>query len=445
MTLEVYTVGGYHEVGKNMTAIRYENEIVIMDMGVHLPNYIRLTEEEREDITRYSADELRESEAVPDDSFLMQWKDEVKAIIPTHAHLDHIGAIPYLGKNYNCPVICTPYTAEVIKAICKDEKIKLQNKIKVLNSNSKLKITKNISIEFIHVTHSTPQTVMVLVKTPEGCVLYANDFKFDNFPTIGSKPNYKRLKELAEEDVKLLIVDSLYASSHTKTPGENIAADMLRDVLIGTDSFGKALVVTTFSSHLARLKTIFGFGKKLGRKIVFMGRSLSKYIGAGENIGLVNFSKQAELVKYKREVRRKLRRIAKEGAHKYMIICTGHQGEPKAVLSRIVNKEMQFKFMRGDHVVFSCNVIPTPVNIEAREKLESKLKTYGVRIFKGVHVSGHAAREDLRDLLLMVKPKRIVPAHCEKKAAGEVVGLAGELGYSKNDVLLIGNGKRIVL
>ncbi|MBW2992694.1 RNase J family beta-CASP ribonuclease [Candidatus Woesearchaeota archaeon] len=445
MALEVYTVGGYHEVGKNMTAVRYNNEIVILDMGVHLPNYITLTEEEAEDVTKLSEDNLRKSEVVPDDTFLLQWKDQVKGIIPSHAHLDHIGAIPYLAKNYNCPIICTPFTAEVIKAICKDEKIKLSNPIKVLNANSKLKVSKNISVEFIHVTHSTPQTVMILVKTPEGNILYANDFKFDNFPVIGSKPNYKRLKELGEEGVKLLIVDSLYADKPSKTPGENIAADMLRDVLLETDSFGKALLVTTFSSHLARLKTIVKMGKKLGRKIVFLGRSMSKYIGAGENIGLVNFSKQGELVKYKRDVRRKLRKIAKVGAHKYMIICTGHQGEPKAVLSRIVNKEMQFKLMQGDHVVFSCNVIPTSINIEAREKLESKLRSYGVRIFKGAHVSGHAAREDLRDLLLMVKPKKIIPSHSEKNVAKEMTGLAKEMGYSEGDILLVGNGRKIVL
>lgn len=445
MALEVYTIGGYHEVGKNMTAVKYDDEIVILDMGLHLPNYITLTEEEAEDVTRYSADSLRNSKVVPDDSFLLKWKSQVKAIIPTHAHLDHIGAIPYLAKNYKCPVICTPYTAEVLKAICTDEKISLQNQIKVLNSNSKLKLTDHISIEFIHVTHSTPQTVMVLVKTPEGNILYANDFKFDNYPVIGSKPNYKRLKELSDENVKLLIVDSLYADKPSKTPGENIAANMLRDVILETDSFGKALLVTTFSSHLARLKTIISMGGKLGRKIVFLGRSLSKYITAGENIGLVDFSKLGEIAKYKREARRKLGEIARSGAHKYMIICTGHQGEPKAVLSRIVNKEMQFKLMQGDHVVFSCNVIPTDINLEAREKLESKLKSYGVRIFKGAHVSGHAAREDLRDLLLMVRPKKIIPSHSEKVVAQEMTGLAQEIGYSKEDVLIVGNGKKIML
>jgi ribonuclease J len=287
--------------------------------------------------------------------------------------------------------------------------------------------------------------VMVLVNTPEGKILYSNDFKFDNYPTIGAKPNYERLKELANEEVKLLIVDTLYADKPSKTPGENVAADMLRDVIIGTDSSGKALLVTTFSSHLARLKTIVGMGKKLGRKIVFLGRSLSKYIAAGENIGLVNFSKEGELVKYKRQVRTKLAQIAKAGPDKYMIICTGHQGEPKAVLSRIVNKEMNFKLDNGDHIVFSCNVIPTPVNIEAREELESKLRRYGVRIFKGAHVSGHAAREDLRELLLMVKPKKIIPAHSEKRVAHEVIALAEEIGYKKEDVLLVGNGKKIEL
>lgn len=438
--VEIYAIGGYNEVGKNMTAVRVDNEIIILDMGLHLPNYINFTKDE--DVMAADPADLIEAKAIPDDSVLHQWKDQVKAIIPTHAHLDHVGAIPYLAKNYDCPVICTPFTAEVIKAITRDEKIKLKNQIKILNSNSTIKISKNFKIEFIYATHSTPQTVMVALHTKEGVILYCNDFKFDNFPTIGAKPNYKRLKELGKENVIALIVDSLYCTEARKMPGENIAREMLKDVMVGTDSEGKAVIVTTFSSHLARLKSIVEYGKKMGRKIVFLGRSLAKYIQAGENIGLINFSKDADVVKFGGEIKRKLKRIEKDGVEKYLLIITGHQGEPKATLSRMVDGELPFKFKKGDHVIFSCNVIPAPTNIELRKILEGKLQKFGVRIFKGVHVSGHAAKEDIRELIQFIKPKHIIPAHSEKEMSEALLFLTEEMGYEKDkNVHLIKNGK----
>src|SRR3989338_6716897 len=135
--IQIIPVGGYGEVGKNMTLVRVDNEAVILDMGIHLPNYITVTEDEEENIVRLSSDDLREAGAVPDDSLIKQWKSEVRAIIPTHAHLDHIGAIPYLASEYRCPIICTRFTSEVIKVITHDEKIKLKNKMIVLNSNGK--------------------------------------------------------------------------------------------------------------------------------------------------------------------------------------------------------------------------------------------------------------------------------------------------------------------
>lgn len=440
--VDIFTVGGYYEVGKNMTAVRVGNEIIILDMGLHLPNYINFTKDE--DVTFADAKDLIAAGAIPDDSFLRQWKDQVKAIIPTHAHLDHVGAIPYLAGNYDCPVICTPFTAEVIRLICKDEKIKLDNKIKVLNANSSVQVSENFRVEFIYATHSTPQTVMVALHTRDGIVLYCNDFKFDNFPTIGSKPNYKRLKELGKENVVALIVDSLYCSEARKMPSEIIAREMLKDVLIGTDSKGKAVIVTTFSSHLARLKSIIDFGKKMKRKIVFLGRSLSKYVRAGESIGLVNFSKDVEIVKYSSEIKKKLKAIEKDGVDKYLLVITGHQGEPKATLSKMVDGELPFKFSSGDHIIFSCNVIPTPTNVELRRVLEEKLKRFGVRLFKGVHVSGHAAKEDVRDLIDFVRPKHIIPAHGEAEMSDALLELASEMGYKKGEnVHLISNGKTV--
>jgi ribonuclease J len=226
-------------------------------------------------------------------------------------------------------------------------------------------------------------------------------------------------------------------------PSESVAKEMLRDVILGTESEKNAIVISTFSSHLARLKSIIEFGKKLHRKILFLGRSLHKYVTAGEDIGIVNFSKDVEIVKYGKHIRKKLKLVEKN-RQKYLLVVTGHQGEPKATLSKMAKGTLKFNFKPEDHIVFSCKVIPTPTNIENRERLENDLKRFKVRIFKDIHVSGHAAREDLRDLINLVKPNHIIPAHGELKMTSALVNLATQMGYSKN-VHLMQNGQHIKL
>jgi len=410
MPVEICSVGGYNEVGKNCTAIKVDDEVILMDIGIHLESYIKYTQDE--DVHDITAKELTAAGAIPDVSVIENWRKEVKAIIPTHAHLDHVGAIPYLGNKFDAPVLCTPYTAAVLKTILKDEKINIRNDIKVLSPNSSYTLSKKLKVEFINMTHSTPQTVMVAVHTQYGVILYANDFKFDSFPTLGKKPNFERLKELGQKGILALICDSTYAETKAKTPSESVAKEMLKEVMLGTESKGKVVAITTFSSHLARLKSIIEFGKAMNRKILFLGRSLSKYVRAGEDINIIKFSKDANILRFRGQVSGQLKKVQKNPG-KYLLVMTGHQGEPKAVLSRMVRNEFPFKFQPEDHVIFSCKVIPTEINKENREKLENRLKNLGVRIFKDVHVSGHAAREDHRDLINMVKPKHIIPAHGE--------------------------------
>ena len=330
-----------------------------------------------------------------------------------------------------------PFTSEVIKAISQDEKIKLKNEIKVLNVNSIYYISDKIKIEFINMTHSTPQTVMVAVHTPDGILLYANDFKFDNYPTLGKKPNYAKLEELGKKGVKVLICDCTRARQPIKTPSELVAREMLRDVMLGVDSRNKAVIVTTFASHLARLKSIIEFGKQMNRKIVFLGRSLAKYTEAGEKANLINFSKEVEIVKFGKQIKKRLTKMKKEDKEKYLLVVTGHQGEPKSTLSKMVNGEIPFKFGTEDHVIFSCTVIPSEVNKKNRAELEKRLREQGVRIFRDIHASGHASREDLRDLINLVTPKHIIPAHGETEMKEALIDLAIEKGYKKGETVHI--------
>ena len=443
MGIDICSIGGFTKTEGNSVAIKVDDEVIILDMGLSMEDYIRFTED-LEDVSTKTYKTLLKANAVPDYTFIEDWKDKVIAIIPSHGHLDHVGAIPFAAPLFSkAPVISTPYTIEILKSILRDEHLRIPNKLVSVNLNSSYKVSDKITVEFVNVTHSIIHTAIVVVHTPYGKIMYANDFKLDDHPVLGKKPNYGRIKELGNEGVNLLIMNCLYAHEHKKCPSESVAKQMLKDVMLGVNSEGKAMIVTTFSSHLARLKSIIEMGKQLNRKIVFFGRSLEKYIKAAERIDLINFSKDITIERYRDQVVKKLNQIQKAGKEKYLIVCTGHQGEPRAVLSRIARGELPFKFSSGDIVVFSCAIIPVEINKQNREKLEKSLRKDNVRIFQDVHVSGHGALEDHRDLIEMVKPEHIMPIHAEPAKGKMIAKLALQLGYKNTHVMQ--DGKRMKL
>tara|TARA_Y100000034_G_scaffold120677_1_gene163896 strand:+ start:2192 stop:3529 length:1338 start_codon:yes stop_codon:yes gene_type:complete len=442
--MKIYGIGGFNEVGKNMTAVDLGEDVIIFDCGLFLPPIVELEEAEKV----YSEKRLRAIKAVPNDLILdkLDLRNKVRAIIPSHAHLDHIGAIPFLAQRYKAEVIGTPFTIEVLKTLLRDEKIFLKNKLKVVQPNSFCYVqgkNKKYKVDFINITHSTIQCSMIALHTPEGVVLYSNDFKFDNSPVLGKKPNYEKLKEVAKEGVKALIVDSLYSGDDRKTASEKVARTLLEDVLLTTENKNAGLFVTTFSSHIARLKSITEFGKKLNRKLIFLGRSLNKYVSAATNVNMCPFRKDIEIATYRNQLQRKLKQINRD-RKKYMVVCTGHQGEPGSIMDRLSKHKLPFQFRKDDHVVFSSSVIPSKVNIENRQELDNRLKKRGIRMFSNVHVSGHAGREDLRDFINLVNPEHIIPAHGEHAKIAPMVELATELGYKdKKNVHLINDGQRL--
>ncbi len=437
--IKITAVGGFSEIGRNCTLIEVDNECILLDMGLHMENYINFTQDEDMKNAIDSRD-LIEHDAVPNILKIEDKLKSVKALLITHAHLDHLGAVPFLASYFpQADIYGSKYTIAVLKAILIDEKIDISNKLIAKPVNSKFKISDTFSIEFINMTHSVPQTVMILVKTKYGDVLYANDFKFDNNPTLGEKPNYKALEEIGESNnLRALIVDSLYADDPRKTPSEAIAREMLKDVMLGTNSEGNVVLITTFSSHIARLNSIIHLGKKLNRKIILMGRSLTKYVKAAEDIGLVDFTKDCEVVTYGSQIRRFFQKTAHP--EKYLFVVTGHQGEPQSVLGKLVNRKW-LKFHEGDHVIFSSTIIPVEQNFVNRELLENQLNKFKVRIFRDVHVSGHAGREDLRDLVNLVKPEYVFPAHGTKKKSEAMKELCEIIGYKDKKIHIFTDGE----
>ncbi|MFH1291264.1 MAG: MBL fold metallo-hydrolase RNA specificity domain-containing protein [archaeon] len=425
--VKIYTVGGFSEVGKNMVVVELEEDAFIFDEGFFLPAIVSM--EERDKVM--TEKRLKSIKAVPEDSIIDHIRHKIRAQFISHAHLDHVGAIPFLSDKYNAPIYGTPFTMQVLNSLLADNDIVLRNKTYSIKPNTTFYVQgKNTKykIDFINITHSTIQCLMIALQTPKGIVLYANDFKMDDTPVLGLKPNYKRLREIAKEGVLAFIVDSLYSGSEKKTPSEKIARALLQEVLLTIQNRNAGMIVTTFSSHIARLKSIVEFGKKLNREVVFLGRSLDKYSTAAKNVGAAPFLKDIKISKYRRQVEKTLHKVERNRKD-YMIVCTGHQGEPGSILERLSRHQLPFKLNRDDNLIFSSSVIPTPVNQEQFAKMEARLKKSKPRIFRDAHVSGHGGREDLRDILKIVHPQHVIPSHGGLDKTRPMAELAKEFGY----------------
>lgn len=451
--MEVCTIGGFEEVGKNMTAVKVKDDVFIFDVGLHIPGIVEFQEEHFTEYTHRfknkskgkvkqihqrrklpTAKKLRSYGAIPDERILdkLGWRKNVRAIIISHAHLDHVGGLSYLLRRYpNVPIYGTPFTMTLFEIIMRDERIRANNPLKRVHPNSTHTIkgkSGTYQVDFVHTTHSTIQCVFPVLHTKEGAFFYALDLKFDNYPTLGNPPSYNKLKEIGKKGVKVAVIDALYSRTEKKPGGEKIAQHMLEEAFSKFRDKKAAIFVSTFSSHIERIINIVKLAQKQGREIVFIGSSLNKYIEAASRVNQWSYRNKVRMIKYRRQREAFLKKL-EHNRGKYFIVCTGHQAEENSVMDRIVKGTTPFKFKEGDHVIFSSSVIPTPVNIAARSKLDEKLRRIGVKLQTDVHVHGHGSREDMRTLLEMIKPKHVIPAHGTLQQETPFIDLAKEYGY----------------
>ena len=434
MTVEILPIGGLGEVGKNMTALGFDGKYVIVDMGIRLDSIMAFEDAEIGDMSR---EELININGIPDDSSLRNRK--VRAVVLTHGHLDHIGAVGKLANAYDVPIYGTPFTLELVKHVIREERtFKVKNELRAVMPGDSVEVD-GIELDFIPAAHSILQTVFIAARGADETVLCASDFKLDEEPLIGYKTDRTRLKKLAKDGLLAAMVGAIRVDEPGPTPSEGRAREMLREAMGEASSTGGAVLVTTFSSHITRLKSIVDLSFELGRTPVLVGRSLRNYCSAALKLKLVDFPPELHIHGRPNAVRNLLRDIGNSRGD-YMLVCTGHQGEPTSVLSRIANGQLPFKVRRGDEVIFSASVIPNPINESNRELLETKLRAQGARIHRDVHVSGHAGRVDTKEFLELVKPEHLVPCHSTMDKLRLMADLGRELGYPSGNMHLLRNG-----
>jgi ribonuclease J len=446
MEIEIATIGGYEEVGRQMTAVRAGDDVVVFDMGLNLSQVLIHDNVETEQM--HSLD-LIDMGAIPDDRVMSDLEGDVKAIVPTHGHLDHIGAISKLAHRYDAPIVATPFTIELVRQQIEGEnKFNVNNDLVKMSAGETMSIGERVELEFVNVTHSIIDAINPVLHTPEGAIVYGLDKRMDHTPVIGDPIDMKRFREIGREGEGVLayIEDCTNAGRKGRTPSEAVARRHLRDVMTSIEDYDGGIVATTFSSHIARVSSLVEFAKDIGRQPVLLGRSMEKYSGTAERLGFVDFPDDVGMYGHRKSVDRTFKRIMNEGKENFLPIVTGHQGEPRAMLTRMGRGETPFELDDGDKVIFSARVIPEPTNEGQRYQSEKLLKMQGARIYDDIHVSGHLREEGHYTMLQALQPKHVVPAHQNLKGFSPYVDLAENQGYALGrDLHVTRNGNMIQL
>jgi ribonuclease J len=446
MEIEIATIGGYEEVGRQMTAIRAGDDIVVFDMGLNLSKVLIHDNLQTEEM--HSLD-LIDMGAIPDDRVMSELDGEIQAIVPTHGHLDHIGAISKLAHRYEAPIMATPFTLELVREEIQDEgKFTVQNDLIAMEAGDTIAIGERCELEFVNVTHSVIDAINPVLHTPEGAIVYGLDKRIDHTPVIGEPFDMKRFREIGREGDGVLcyIEDCTNANKKGRTPSEAVARDKLRDVMQSLEAYDGGIVATTFASHISRVSSLVEFAEEIGREPILLGRSMEQYSGTADRIGAVDFPDDLEMYGHRKSINQAFTRVMDEGKENFLPVVTGHQGEPRAMLTRMGRDETTYELDEGDKVIFSAGIIPEPTNEGQRYRSETLLGMQGARIYDDIHVSGHLSQEGHYEMLDTLQPQHIIPAHQDMQGFSGYVELASKQGYKLGrDIHVSANGGIIQL
>ncbi len=414
--LKVIPLGGLEEVGRNMMVIEYDHDIIIIDMGLQFPE---------EDM--HGIDYI-----IPNISYLRGKENYIRGVIVTHGHYDHIGAIPHLMDRLGNPTIFTGrLTAGIIKK--RQEEFKTKNKLSIyeVKINDSLQLG-SFKVEFFHVNHNIPDVLGIAIHTPDGTLIHTGDFKFDYAPVNDEPADIGKIAKLGDKGVLALFSDSTASETPGNTISEKTIGDNLEKILKQVKG---RIIIGTFASLLSRIQQIIFLAEKLGKKVLIEGFSMKTNVEIAKKLGYLKI-KPGTLVS--------ANDIKKMASNKIIIMCTGAQGESRAALMRIANKEhRQIRIEKGDTIVFSSSVIPG--NENTVQKLKDSLTREGADIIHyqmmDIHAGGHAAAEDLKMMIRLTRPKYLIPVHGNRYMLKLHADLGHEMGLSDKNTLVLDNGQ----
>ena len=413
--LKIIPLGGLDEIGKNMTAIEYGNDIIIIDCGMAFPD-----------------EELLGIDIViPDFSYVIKNKEKVKGVVLTHGHEDHIGALPYFLKELCVPVYGTNFTLGLVQNKLKEHNLLSGAKLNIIFPGDMVKLGA-FSVEFIRSNHSIADAVALAVHTPLGVLVHTGDFKIDATPIEGDMIDLTRLGELGKKGVLALMSDSTNAERIGFTKSERNVGQMFENVFKATKH---RIIVATFASNVHRVQQIITAAHNNGRKVAVSGRSMLNLIEVASTLGYL---------KLYNDILIDIDNIKKYPPNQLVIVTTGSQGEPMSALYRMAyNDHRKVEITAGDLVIVSAN--PIPGNEKFVSNVVNELMKKGAKVIHDredqVHVSGHASQEELKIILALTKPKYFIPVHGEYKHLRKHAELAAVMGIDKKDVFILENGR----
>ncbi|GAB4529822.1 MAG: ribonuclease J [Anaerolineae bacterium] len=415
--MRIIPLGGLGEIGKNMTVFEIGKDVIIIDAGIMFPAN-----------DMHGVDYI-----IPDFKYLIERKDEITihGLIFTHGHEDHIGAAAHVIEAFpGTPIYATPLTAGLLELKLVEAKQLDNTKMNVFKAGDKLNIGP-FKIDSFHVCHSIPDCVGFGIHTPYGVIVHTGDYKFDNTPVDGRQPDYAKLAQYSKSGCLLLLADSTNADQPGWTPSESVIDEAFDKVF--REAKGR-IIVATFASLISRVQQVVYAAQKYKRKLAIAGFSMSKNIEMAQNLGILKIP-DGMLVD--------LGKIDTIQPHKIVIMATGSQGEPTAVLAKIAqDKHRQLAVEKNDTIIFSSH--PIPGNEEMVNRTINRLFERGANVIYDpvahVHVSGHARQEEMRLMINLVKPKFFVPIHGELRHLHEHARLATESGIPEKNVLVAQNG-----
>ena len=417
--LKIIPLGGLGEVGKNMTAYEYQNQILVVDAGIMFPHN----------------DMLGIDYIIPDYQYLRDKADKVVGIVITHGHEDHIGAIHHLLNDVSAPVYATPLTLGLIEGKLVRNNAASKASLKKVEAGGSVEIGP-FKVEFFHVCHSIPDAVGLGITTPAGLVVHMSDFKFDQTPVDGWPTDFAKLAEFSRRGVDLLLSDSTNAERPGWTPSETVIAPAFDKVF--TEAKGR-VIVATFASLISRVQQVADATAKHGRKMALAGPSMVDNVKIARKLGYLDIPDELIVP---------VDQALQMQDHKVTIMCTGSQGEPSSIVGRLsAGTNRQFDIKEGDTVVLSSH--PIPGNEETISKTINRLLRRGANVIydsiAAIHVSGHASQEEQKLLINLVRPKHFIPIHGELRQLKRHAKLAMDVGVEEDCVEVVENGQIVEL